>query len=328
MPQPLANTNVRLGLFVAAGLGCLMAALFLIGRKQNLFGSSLEVQANFRNVSGLLTGNNVRLGGINVGTVKKITILNDSTVHVSMSLDRDVQPFVKKNTLATVGTDGLVGNTIVNLTAAAAPAPPVQAGDVLPTKVPLTLDDMVGTFNVSNKNLVTITTDLRKITHKLNGSDALWQLLGDQQLASNLRQTLRQASSATAGLQTAAHDVQQLTHGIRQGRGPAGYLLTNTEFAGQMRHTTRQLARSSDTLAATLGSLQHQVQAGRGPIHTLLADTAMSRQLRQTMSNVQQGADGFSQSMEALKHNFLLRGYFRKQAKKQEAKEQAQAAGQ
>ena len=323
MPQPPANTNVRLGLFVAAGLGCLIAALFLSGRQQNLFGSSLTVEADFRNVSGLLTGNNVRLAGINVGTVKKITIVNDSTVRVSMSLNRQVQPFVKKNAVASVGTDGLVGNTIVNLTAAAAPAPPVQAGDVLPTSTPLALDAMLGTFNVSNKNLVAITTDLRQISHKLNGSDALWQLLNDQQLATNVRQTLRQASSATAGLQTAAHDVQQLTHGIRQGRGAAGYLLTNNDFAVQMRHTTHQLARSSDTLVATLGSLQHQVNAGRGPIHTLLADTAMSRQLRHTMSNAEQGADGFNQSMEALQHNFLLRGYFRKQAKKK-----ARAAGQ
>ena len=323
MPQSPANTNVRLGLFVAAGLACLITTLFLIGRQQNLFGKSLVVDADFRNVSGLLTGNNVRLAGINVGTVKSITILNDSTVRVRMSLNREVQPFVKKNAVATVGTDGLVGNTIVNLTAAAAPAPPVQPGDLLPTKVPLTLDDMMGTFNVSNKNLVAITTDLRQVSHKLNGSDALWQLLDDQQLATNLRQTLRQAASATAGLQSAARDVQQLTHGIRQGRGAAGYLLTNNDFAGQMRHTTRQLARSSDTLAATLGSLQHQVKAGRGPIHTLLADTAMSRQLRQTMTNAEQGTDGFSQNMEALKHNFLLRGYFRKQAKKK-----AQAAGQ
>lgn len=323
MPQPPANTNVRLGLFVAAGLSCLMAALFLIGRKQNLFGSSLAVAADFRNVSGLLNGNNVRLAGINVGTVKKIVILNDSTVRVSMSLDRQVQPFVKKNAVASVGTDGLVGNTIVNLTAVAAPASPVQAGDVLRTNTPLALDAMLGTFNVSNKNLVAITTDLRQVSHKLNGSDALWRLLNDQQLATNLRQTLRQAATATAVLQASAHDVQQLTKGIRQGRGPAGYLLTNTEFAGRMRHTTRQLAGSSDALAATVASLREQVQLGHGPLNTLLVDTAMSRQLRQTMRHIEQGTTGFSQSMEALQHNFLLRGYFRKQAKKK-----AQAAGQ
>ena len=69
MPARPASNYVRLGLFVAAGLGCLLAALYLVGRQHNMFSKSLTVQADFRNVSGLLTGNNVRLGGITVGTV-------------------------------------------------------------------------------------------------------------------------------------------------------------------------------------------------------------------------------------------------------------------
>ena len=317
MPAPTASSNVRLGLFVALGLGCLIATLFLIGQKQNLFGSSLDVRADFRNVSGLLTGNNVRLGGITVGTVKTIAILNDTTVRVGMSLNKDVQPFVRKNAVASIGTDGLVGNTIINLTASPAPAPPVAPGDVLPTATPLALDAMLGTFNVSNKNLVAITGDLRQITHKLNRSKALWQLLDDQQLADNLRLSMQHAATATATLAASARDVQQLTHGLRQGHGPAGYLLTDTAFAGRMRHTTRQLANSSDTLAVTLASLKSQASTQNGPLHTLLADTALSRQLHQTIGNAERGTAEFSQSMEALQHNFLLRGYFRKQAKKQ-----------
>jgi phospholipid/cholesterol/gamma-HCH transport system substrate-binding protein len=181
---------------------------------------------------------------------------------------------------------------------------------------------MLKTLSVSNKNLVGITEDLHQITGKLNGSRALWELLGDQQVADNVRQSLRHVASASATLQASANDIGHLTRGIRQGRGPAGYLLTDKAFAGQMRHVTRQLARSSDTLAGTLGSLQQQVQTGAGPLHTLLTDTAMSGQLRQTLSNVREGTAGFNENMEALKHNFLLRGYFRKQAKKK-----AKAAG-
>ncbi|GAB3638095.1 hypothetical protein GCM10027422_36850 [Hymenobacter arcticus] len=310
-------------MFVLAGLACLAATLVLLGQRQNLFGSSLTVRADFRNVSGLLTGNNVRLAGITVGTVKKISILNDSTVRVRMHLNRDVQPYVRQNAVASVGTDGLVGNTIVNLTAVAAPAPLIADGDVLRTTSPLAIDEMLATLSVSNKNLVGITQDLHQITGKLNGSQALWELLGDQQVAANVRQSLRHLARATATLQTSATDISQLTRGIRQGQGPAGYLLTDKEFAGQLRHATRQLARSTDTLAGTLGSLQQQVQTGAGPLHTLLTDTAMSGQLRQTLGHVEQGTAGFNQNMEALKHNFLLRGYFRKQAKKQ-----AKAAGQ
>ncbi|GAB2955249.1 hypothetical protein GCM10027048_21200 [Hymenobacter coalescens] len=326
MTQRTTSNHVRLGLFVLLGLSCLIAVLFLLGRQQNLFSRSLEVQADFRNVSGLLTGNNVRLGGIPVGTVRRIQILNDTTVRVVMNLNRDVQPFVRKNAVAAIGTDGLVGNTIVNLNAQPAPAPPVAPGDVLRTVSPVGIDEMLSTLNVSNRNLIGITQDLRQITSKLNGSDPLWRLLNDEQLTADVRQSLRQANEATARLQAASRDVQLLTRGVRQGHGPAGYLLTDTAFAGRLGHASRRLASTSDTLAATLGSLKQQVQTGNGPLNTLLADTAFARQLRQSMHHVEQGTAGFSQSMEALQHNFLVRGYLKRQQKKQARAKQTRAA--
>ena len=323
MPARPASNYVRLGLFVAAGLGCLLVTLYLVGRQQNLFSKSLTVQADFRNVSGLLTGNNVRLGGIAVGTVKKIQILNDTTVRVLMTLNQDVQPFVRKNAVAMIGTDGLVGNTIINLNPGPGPAaPPVAPGDVLQTRTPVGIDAMLSTLDVSNKNLVGITRDLGQVAAKLNGSKALWQLLNDQTLASSVHQSLRNVGAATTQLRDASRDVQGLTRGIRQGRGPIGYLLTDKTFAGQLGHAAGKLAGTSDTLAVTLAGLQRQVQAGTGPLHMLLADTTAGRQLRQSVQNVEQGTEKLNQSMEALQHNFLLRGYFRRQEKKK-----AQALG-
>ena len=317
MTQRATGNYAKLGLFVFAGLGCLLVILFLLGRQQNLFTRSFLVRADFRNVAGLLTGNNVRLGGIPVGTVREITLLNDSTVRVAMSLNRNAQLLVHKNAVATIGTDGLVGNTIINLSARPGPAPLVAAGDLLRSHRPVSVDDLLGTLDVSNKNLVGITHDLRQITGKLNDSKALWSLLDDQQLAANLRLSLRNAATASGQLNTASHDVAQLTRGVRRGRGPLGYLLTDTAFAGRLGHTSRQLAGSSDTLTALLTGLQVQVNTGAGPLHTLLTDTASSRQLRQTMQHVAQGTAGFSRSMDALQHSFLLRGYLRRQQKQQ-----------
>ena len=316
MPSNSTSNQVRLGLFVVAGVGCLLVILYLLGRQQNLFQRSLPVQADFRNVAGLLTGNNVRLGGSTVGTVKDITILNDTTVRVAMSLNKDVQRFVRRNAVASIGTDGLVGNTIVNLTAGPGPAPAVQAGDVLPTHEQASLDAMLATLNISNKNLVGITTGLRSVTDKLNDSKALWQLLGNEQLPADVSRTLGNAAAASAQLNGAAADVRLLTRGVRQGRGPLGYLLTDKAFAGQLGHAARQLAGTSDTLAATLNGLQRQVQTGGGPVQTLLTDTTAARQLRHTLGNVAQSTAKLNQSMTALQHNFLLRGYFRKQARK------------
>jgi phospholipid/cholesterol/gamma-HCH transport system substrate-binding protein len=317
MPQRAASNHVRLGLFVLVGVAILLVTLFLLGRQQNLFSRSLMVQADFRSVSGLLTGNNVRLGGIPVGTVRKIQILNDTTVRVAMNLNRDVQPFVRKNAVATIGTDGLVGNTIINLVASPGPAPAVQAGDVLRTKVPVGIEAILGTLDISNRNLVGITHNLREITGKLNGSTSVWQLLNDEQLPINVRHSLRNVETATAHLDAASRDVLALTRGVRRGKGPAGYLFTDTAFGGRLGHAARQLAGTSDTLAATIGTLKQQLRTEAGPLNTLLVDTAFGRNMRQTMQNVNEGTRGFSQNMEALKHNFLLRGYFRRQQKKQ-----------
>ncbi|MFC7671015.1 MlaD family protein [Hymenobacter humi] len=223
MPESSAANNLRLGAFVMVGLASLVALLFLLGRKQNLFSSSMDVEADFRNVSGLLTGNNVRLAGIPVGTVRRIQIVNDSTVRVVMSLNRDVQPFVKKNAVASIGTDGLVGNTIVNLSAVPAPAQPIQPGDRLATTSPLGIDDMLKTLNVSNKNLVGITRDLGQVSHKLNNSTALWSLLDDRQLVANVRQSVRSAASAASQLQGAAHDVKLLTRGCARAAAPRDF---------------------------------------------------------------------------------------------------------
>ncbi|GAB3242362.1 MlaD family protein [Hymenobacter seoulensis] len=308
---------MKLGLFVVVGLACLLVTLYLLGRQQNLFSRSFVVMADFRNVSGLLTGNNVRLGGITVGTVRNIQLLNDSTVRVVLNLNRDAQRFVRKNAVATIGTDGLVGNTIINLSASPGPAQPVQPGDVLRTRQPTSMDELLGTLHVSSKNLVGVTRNLRQVTGKLDSSHALWALLDDQQLADNMRRSLRNVAGATQQLGQASRDVATLTGGVRQGRGPLGYLLTDTTMAGQLGHASRKLASTSDTLGALLAGFKSQVNNGAGPMHTLLSDTAASRQLRQTMHNVAEGTAGFNRSMEALQHNFLLRGYLRRQQKKQ-----------
>ena len=109
------SKNIRLGIFVLAGTAFLIVALYFIGNKQNLFGSTFKISAQFNNVNGLMIGNNVRFSGIDVGTVESVEIINDSMVNVVMIIEKDVQKFIRKNAVASVGTDGLMGNKLVNI---------------------------------------------------------------------------------------------------------------------------------------------------------------------------------------------------------------------
>ncbi|QKG55171.1 hypothetical protein GKZ68_00045 [Hymenobacter sp. BRD128] len=125
---------------------------------------------------------------------------------------------------------------------------------------------MLGTLDISNKNLVVITQRLRQMATKLDTS-AIWQLLSDKQLPANVRQSLGHVAAASTQLQRAAADAALLTQGVRQGRGPLGYLFTNKQLPAQLGHAGRQLARTTDTLAATVAGLRQQVLAGQGPPH-------------------------------------------------------------
>ncbi|WP_303312525.1 MlaD family protein [Hymenobacter sp. BT730] len=328
MSQRTAANNVRLGAFVLTGLACLIMLLFLLGRKQNMFGDTLEIQADFRTVNGLLTGNNVRFAGIMVGTVEHIDIVGDTTVRVRMSLRREVQPFIKKNAIASIGTDGLMGNTVVNITAEPEPAPPVTDGDQLRARQPVRIEAMLNTLQRTNRNLVGITEDMKEVTSKLNNSSAMWELIGDKKVTNSLRRTVQNIEGTTTRLDAASHDVRNMARDARRGRGVVGYLFTDTSFAGQMQQTMRRTSRLSataDTMTSTLNSITRKVQAGQGPLGTLLVDTAMASRLEQSMGNVEQGTARFNESMEALQHNFLLKGYFKRQQKKKARAEQQEA---
>ena len=103
----------KLGLFIVAGLVLLVLGLYFIGKQKNLFVSVFPIKAVFNNVSGLKVGNNVRFGGIAVGTVDGIQLLTDTSVEVNMNIKSEVRKFIKRDASASIGSDGLVGDRVV-----------------------------------------------------------------------------------------------------------------------------------------------------------------------------------------------------------------------
>ena len=104
-----------LGLFIVISTIALIIALYFIGNRQNLFGKTFKINAVFNNVNGLQLGNNVRYSGINVGTVKGMNMVNDTTICVEMIIEDKFLSHLKKNAVAAIGSDGLVGNMVINI---------------------------------------------------------------------------------------------------------------------------------------------------------------------------------------------------------------------
>ncbi|HNA33908.1 MAG TPA: MlaD family protein, partial [Flavobacteriales bacterium] len=150
----------RLGVFLLAGTLVLAVGLYLLGSKRNLFSRTIAVQAYFQHVGGLRPGNNVRYMGINVGTVERIELTGDTAVRVVLAIRNDARAHIRANAVASVGTDGLMGNRLVNLAPGDGTGGELKEGTVLPSSVPLDTELMLRTLDRTNENLATITEEV------------------------------------------------------------------------------------------------------------------------------------------------------------------------
>jgi phospholipid/cholesterol/gamma-HCH transport system substrate-binding protein len=310
--------NIKLGLFVMAGVLFLVFSLYMIGLNRNMFGSTFVLSAYFNNTSGLVAGNNVRFSGIDVGTVRSIKIVSDTAVLVTMIIDKKVKPHIKQNSIATIGTEGLMGNKLVNITTRPEPAPAVTDGTIIQSWRPIETDDMLRTLNTTNDNIEAISTNLRMISGRLKESNSLWTILSDTVIAKDLKQAVSGIATAAGNATRITQDVGSLTSKLTEGHGLAESLFTDSTLVQKLNTSLTEIQKASANLVISSNTIKEALQNldhGNGPAGMMLSDSVSALQMRQTITNLEQGTGRFNDNMEALKHNFLFRRYFKKQEK-------------
>lgn len=315
--------NARLGIFVVAGSLILVVSLYLIGQNQNFFGSNFLLKARFRNVSGLMPGNNVRFAGIQCGTVKDIEILNDTTIEVRMLVNDKTSRYIRSNASASIGTEGLMGNKVINISPGSTYTAPMPDGGTLHTSSENAYDDLLASISATGDNANALSADLKETAKKINNSPVINQLLEDKSITDDLRQSLKNFRDATGDIKKAAADAKMTMAKIQAGHGVAGVLLSDEQAALHAKQALSHLvdaAERANGFMAGLDSLAIMVRSdmeqGNGTAYMLLRDTTLAGRVQNSLLHIEQGTKAFSEDMEALKHNFLLRGYFRKQERK------------
>lgn len=338
MRKEKVNT-FKLGLFVTAAVLIFVVAIYFIGNDQNLFQPTFQLQAVFQNAEGLKPGNNVHYAGIDAGTVKKILITSDSTITVVMSLHREMKDYIKKDAIASIGSDGLVGNKILNISPARGNgnAPLVEDQDFISTYSRIATDDMLEVLGKTNENIALFSLQLLKISEKINkGTGTMNMLLQDEALAEDLRQSVRNLKYTTSSLRQLGSNMQEIVSEMESGNGLLHSLLYDTTVMEGINGATDQLAgiieedispilseleASSGNIAASSASVRsilESIQSGEGTIGSLVRDTSMEMDLKRTLANIQESSERFKENMEAMRHNFLFRGYFKKLEKQEQ----------
>jgi phospholipid/cholesterol/gamma-HCH transport system substrate-binding protein len=314
--------NVKLGIFVLAGVVLFLSAVFLIGSENNIFSKTFTAHAIFKNVEGLKEGDNVWLSGVKIGTVRDVRIVKEGRVIVTLNLKENQNKFIKKDATAFIGSDGLVGNKIVVIRPGQL-AQTLEDTDTLGSSSPTDTQELINIAKDVGDNTRSLTENLNVLAKRISdGEGIVGELLNDGSFAKDLRTTVVQLKTTTGQTAGASAELHALMYKLNNGEGLLNTLTTDTTLAQTFNTTmenVKKVSANTSRVSAGLEELVKKLNSKESAIGLLLADTAFAGKLKVTMDNAQSASAKLDENMEALQHNFLLRGYFRKKDRAEKA---------
>jgi phospholipid/cholesterol/gamma-HCH transport system substrate-binding protein len=201
----------KLGMFVIIGLLLFAFTIYFVGKQKNFFGSTIHLKTQFKTVSGLQVGNNVRFSGINIGTVDEIVLVSDSSVMVVLLIQKEMQQFIKTDATASIGSDGLMGDKVLTIVPGTGNKSPVKDFDMIVSKSPIEMSDVMNRLMASVDNAGVITAQLAQFSYKMNnGNGALSKLISDEKFSNSIQNTL-------TNLQTSSNEFATFTTNLNDG---------------------------------------------------------------------------------------------------------------
>ena len=282
------------------------------------------MKAIFKDVNGLLDGNNVWFSGVKVGTVKKIQLTDSARVEVEMRIDEELQRLIHKDAKAKIASDGLIGNRIIIIYGGTAEMPVVNSGDTLSVEKSLNTEAMMSTLHESNNNLLAITGNLKLISERLaGGQGSIGKLLVNDTMANHLQSTASTLQYASADIKKLTSNIADYTSKFQTKGALANELVSDTSFFKTLKAASLQIqeaASNAKELTDNLKTVSYNLKDSSNMAGVVFHDKQTAENLRLAVENLRAGTKKFDEDMEALQHNFLFRGFFRKKAKRAQNK--------
>jgi phospholipid/cholesterol/gamma-HCH transport system substrate-binding protein len=223
----------RLGVFIVATLAVLAAGIFIIGSKEYLFRSTYQLKTQFDNVAGLAVGADVQVGGVHSGTVHSITLPHKpgDKVIVAMDLDRSTMEIIKRDSVASIETTGVLGNQYVAISFGSQGQAEVKDGEIIQSKPPLELGALLvktsailDSSQQAIQNATLATAHLNSVSAKIDsGQGTVGALLNDKQLYNNLEETTATLHATMLQAQTGVTDFQENMEALKHNFFLSGY---------------------------------------------------------------------------------------------------------
>lgn len=267
----------RVGVFVLVAVLAFLGTIYALGARARLFESRYTIYADFTQVAGLAEGATVRLAGVQIGRVKEIQLSPEpgGKVRVAMSVAREFENRIRKDSTVRIATQGLLGDKIVEITMGSASAPPVKEGEALSARDPFEIADAISGSAETLKGITGLAEALRTTAETLNQSGLI-----------------EDASATVKSARALSERVGKLVDQVEQGRGWAHVLLYEEPVA---------LRKLNDVITSTQGLLD-RIQRGEGAAGVLTSreSTDAARRMVALMDRIGRSADRYPPGEDGL----------------------------
>ncbi|PZR17593.1 MAG: MCE family protein [Archangium gephyra] len=295
---------IRAGLFIALGLALAGIVVFVIGKERRLFEEQNVYTGAFENVDGLALDSPVRLGGLNVGKVSKISFapdLGDKRIIVQMEISNRFQERIREDSVARIAGRGVLGDKAIDISLGSPDKAVVANKGELKTGTSGDISSLLKATGEVVDNVVSITRDLRtgvqsytndEITNDISqfirsarniaseietGKGAAHTLIYDKRTSDDLKLIISRASEVALRLDGAVTKVDQLLGDIKNGEGSLHALIYDKKVA----NAVTDLGNAADELAKIIHDAKNSkdgavYQLVYGDAKTLMADLSQS----------------------------------------------------
>lgn len=334
MNKNISRQPVIVGIFIFIGVVILVLGVLLLGGQHQSFERTIALNAVFDDIEGLKAGDNIWYAGVKVGVVKYISFTKEAKVQIGMKVQEEAEKYIHKDSKARISSNGLMGNKIIIIYDGTSTSPLVADNDFLETEKIYGAKDMLNMLDSSNRNLMTISKNIKNITSRmLDGNGTISVLLNDSNLSHNLKSEITGLESTLNHFRKTAEksgdvmdNLVQFSSQLNKPGNSVNDIVTDTVIYNNLRNSITQLRESMYAITEFVNNLEaasEQLHSNDNPAGVILNDKQAAENLKAAVKNLNAASKKLDEDLEAVQHNFLLRGYFKDKEKEEHKKSKA-----
>lgn len=242
--QPRESAPVKVGIFVFAGVFLAMAVIFVLGSEKQFFKRQYSLVAYFEDISGLRVGAQVQLAGLGVGMVERIALgqdLEDKKVRVRLSINKEFQDRIRKDSVATITTQGLLGDKFVSVSLGSPEKEILKEGDLLASEERPSIYSIAEKGGAIMDNIGKAAKSVSKVLDEVEGGKGLLHTLiyetKDRPVGADF-------AAMAEHLKFASRDLRHILQKVNKGEGTIGAFLTDPSLYYDIRRLFARVERN------------------------------------------------------------------------------------